>query len=115
MTDDHLPALFGTLSDIKESVGSLNSSVTLLVKGQSELFSLMRSSQHTTTTLEAQQKDTARRVQKIEDEQETQAEELAETRGASRVTRWLVLVIPPAAVAVVEIMKAFFAVGSHVK
>lgn len=96
------------LSQIMGAIGGLKSSVDALVSGQNQLFDLTRESYSRTATLESKQADTERRMGTVETTQERHSNELAETRGANRANRWLVLTVPPGLVAIVEAVRAVF-------
>lgn len=115
MDGDHLSDLMGSIGDIKMSLGGLIKSVDLLVSAQAETFHLLRAAQHSTATLEAQQTDTMRRVGHLEDTQATQAQQLSESKGAARATRWMIVAWPPVFVAILEVLRALFSTGSHIK
>lgn len=96
---------------IMGALGELRSSVKTLLEGQKELFDFVRQSHGRTSSLESEGKEASRRLERIETTQEKHANELAETRGANRTNRWLVVVFPPIVLAFWETVKGFLHLG----
>jgi hypothetical protein len=96
------------MSQILGVLGGLKSSVDALVSGQSQLFDLTREAHGRTATLEANRIDSDRRLERVEEVQGKHANELAESRGASKANRWLAITMPPIVLAVFEGIKLLF-------